>query len=211
MARRMASEAFRGEQERDRYAPHVRAINELVDDLRDLDGRGWMPYVAPWHGGAEARVLSVLRDPGPKTQDTVGSGFLCLENDDPTAELQCRAFSEAGIDPYDITPWNAYPWYINRKPSASQREAGVGPLLRLINLFPRLRVVLLQGGDARDTWLRLRTRHPALVQGLKIEVVMTYHPGRQALWSRDPAIREARAQHRRLAYRHVSDALRHGA
>jgi hypothetical protein len=32
-------------------------------------------------------VLSVLRDPGPKIQDTIGSGFLCLENDDPTAEL----------------------------------------------------------------------------------------------------------------------------
>lgn len=90
VARRMASGAFRKEQERDRYAPHVRTINELVDDLRDQDGRGWMPYAAPWHGGVEARVLSVLRDPGPKTQDTVGSGFLCVENDDPTAERQCH-------------------------------------------------------------------------------------------------------------------------
>ncbi|MFC8276504.1 hypothetical protein ACFUJR_29020 [Streptomyces sp. NPDC057271] len=88
MARQMADETFRTDQERNRYAAHVRAINELVDGLRDQDGRGWMPYVAPWHGGTEARVLSVLRDPGPKTQDGTGSGFLCTENDDPTAERQ---------------------------------------------------------------------------------------------------------------------------
>ena len=64
-------------QERDRYAAHVRPVNELVDELHDLDGRGWMPHVAPVHGGVEARVLSVLRDPGPKTQDGVGSPGLC--------------------------------------------------------------------------------------------------------------------------------------
>lgn len=103
----MADEPFRVTQEQARYAPHVRAINELVDQLRDPGGRGWMPYVAPWHGGVHARVLSVLRDPGPKTQDGAGSGFLCVENDDPTAELQCRAFAEVGIDAHDVTPWNA--------------------------------------------------------------------------------------------------------
>src|SRR5215211_5814233 len=88
MVRRMRDPGFRLEQERGRYAPHVRPVNELVDELRCRHGRGWMPYVAPWHGGVLARVLSVLRDPGPKTQDGVGSGFLCIENDDPTAELQ---------------------------------------------------------------------------------------------------------------------------
>ncbi|WP_052762081.1 uracil-DNA glycosylase family protein [Jiangella alkaliphila] len=91
----MADPAFRAEQERGRYAPHVRPINEFVDTLRDQDGRGWMPHVAPLHGGVEARLLSLLRDPGPKTRDGVGSGFLCIENDDPTAELQDIAFREA--------------------------------------------------------------------------------------------------------------------
>src|SRR5258708_3149377 len=81
VARRMADGKFRLEQHQPRYAPHVRPINEMVDGLRDQDGRGWMPHVAPWHGGVQARVLSVLRDPGPKTADDVGSGFLCVEND----------------------------------------------------------------------------------------------------------------------------------
>jgi hypothetical protein len=58
MVRRMADPEFRAEQDRDRYAPHVRPVNELVDDLRDQDGRGWMPHVAPLHGGVTARVLS---------------------------------------------------------------------------------------------------------------------------------------------------------
>jgi len=74
MARQMREEAFRIEQEQGRYAPHVRPVNEMVDALRDQDGRGWMPHVAPWHGGVEARVLSILRDPGPKTQEGAGSG-----------------------------------------------------------------------------------------------------------------------------------------
>ena len=208
MARRMADESFRVEQEQARYAPHVRAINELVDQLRDPGGRGWMPYVAPWHGGVHARVLSVLRDPGPKTQDGVGSGFLCVENDDPTAELQCRAFAEVGIDARDVTPWNAYPWYINRAPNASERQAGIDPLLRLLRLLPNLLVVLLQGRDAQDTWRRLTRQYGEILGDQRFQVVSTYHPGRQALWSRDPVVRAARAQDRVHAYIRVAEALR---
>ena len=104
----MADLAFRQLEEADRYAPHVRPINELVDALRD-DARGWMPHIAPLHGGTAAQVLSVLRDPGPATRDTVGSGFLCIENDDLTAERQLQMFADVGITPADITPWNAYP------------------------------------------------------------------------------------------------------
>ncbi|KQX55408.1 MULTISPECIES: uracil-DNA glycosylase [unclassified Streptomyces] len=208
MARQMADETFRTDQERNRYAAHVRAINELVDGLRDQDGRGWMPYVAPWHGGTEARVLSVLRDPGPKTQDGTGSGFLCTENDDPTAERQCRAFEQAGIGARDVTPWNAYPWYINRKPDASEQKAGADALARLLGLMPDLRVVLLQGGDAQATWRRLEKAHPALAGQERFQVVRTYHPGRQALWSPDPEVRAAREQHREDALRQVADILR---
>jgi hypothetical protein len=208
LVRRMADETFRVEQDQARYAPHVRAINEMVDGLRGQHGRGWMPHVAPWHGGVQARALSVLRDPGPKTRDGIGSGFLCVENDDPTAELQCRAFTAAGIHARDVTPWNAYPWYINRAPNASERQAGVDPLVRLLGLLPHLRVVLLQGLDAQDTWHRLAKRHLEIVQREQFQIVSTYHPGRQALWSRDPAIRHARAQDRVHAYLRVAEALR---
>ncbi|WP_327003056.1 uracil-DNA glycosylase [Dactylosporangium sp. NBC_01737] len=185
----------------------MRPINELVDELRDPDGRGWMPYVAPVHGGVNARVLSILRDPGPKTQDGTGSGYLCIENDDATAEQQYLAFQTAGIDVHDLMPWNAYPWYINRKPTAAELDAGVEPLVRLLDLLPRLTVVLLQGGDARSTWHRLTRRRPDLVADRHLTVIGTHHPGRQALWSADPAVREQRQQHRLDAYQQVAGAL----
>jgi uracil-DNA glycosylase len=204
----MRDEAFRVEQEQGRYSPHVRPINEMVDALREPEGRGWMPHVAPWHGGTDARVLSVLRDPGPKTLDGVGSGFLCVENDDPTAELQARIFEEAGIAPRDVTPWNAYPWYINRSPKAAELQAGAEVLGALLGMMTKAEVVLLQGNEAQDVWRRLLKAHPEAVRDRSLEIVSTYHPGRQALFVRDPEERVRRAQHRIGSYRRVGDTLR---
>ncbi|MDT7617252.1 MAG: hypothetical protein QOF00_4699 [Pseudonocardiales bacterium] len=149
----MSDPAFRAAQEADRYAPHVKPINELVDSLRD-DVRGWMPHVAPLHRGIHAGVLSVLRDPGPATQAGSGSGFLCIENDDPTAERQLELFTEAGMTPADVTPWNAYPWYINAAPKPAQLDLGVESLVELLDLMTDLRVVFLQGNDARSSLIK---------------------------------------------------------
>src|SRR6266540_143620 len=56
--------------------------------------------VAPIYGGVEAEMLSVLRDPGPMTNAALdGSGFSCLENDDPAAELFATLLAAAGIAP----------------------------------------------------------------------------------------------------------------
>lgn len=92
----MKDATFRAEQWTGRYDSHVELINRFVDSLiaeGESTGKGWMPYLAPWHGGAEARVLSILRDSGPKTQKEGGSGMLCIENDDPTAAKQCELFA----------------------------------------------------------------------------------------------------------------------
>lgn len=132
---------------------------------------------------------------------------MCTENDDPTAQRQAQMFAKVGVAPRDITPWNAYPWYVNRVLTAAERQAGVEPLLRLIDLMPRLRVVLLQGRDAQDGWKRVVTVRPRLVRDRCLTVVATYHPGRQALWSPDPKVRAARAQHRRDAYERVVQIL----
>jgi hypothetical protein len=202
----MADPAFRAQQHRDRYAPHIRPINELVDELRK-QGAEWLPYVAPLHGGINATVLTVLRDPGPATQVDSGSGFLCTENDDATAEQQATGFAAAGIAPGDVTPWNAYPWYINAKPTAAQLEAGVEPLLRLMALMPHLRTVLLQGGEAKAAWRRVLRRQPSLAGERRLQVISTYHPGRQALWSPDAKERARRRQERVNAYGRVAASL----
>ena len=73
------------------------------------------------------------------TQDDVGSGFLCMENDDPTAETICGLFQDAGIIGSDIVPWNMYPWYINRAPKGLELDEGIHPLKKMIDLLPQLR------------------------------------------------------------------------
>lgn len=167
MPRRMADDDFRREQEQHRFDPHVAPVNALVDRLSDPDGREWMPYVAPMHGGADAILLSLTRDPRPATQRHKGSGFLSLENDDPVAEQQWHRFTEAGIDLRTVLPWNAYPWYTPHRPSEAELEAGVNALARLVAIAPALQVVLLQGRTAREAWRALLVRFPETARGLK--------------------------------------------
>lgn len=188
--------------------PHIAPINNFVVGLRDPDADRWVPEVAPMHAGVDAVVLSVLRDPGPKTQAGSGSGFLCIENDDPTAERQCELFAEHGISPRLVLPWNAYPWYINRAPNAAEREAGAEVLVDLIQLLPELRVVLLQGNDAADVWRRVMRRQPNLLSERGIEVAESIHPGRQALWTPDESVRHARIAKQRVAIERVAAILK---
>jgi hypothetical protein len=110
MTRRMADAAFLSSQQAGAHSePHMAPINAFVDKIRDKDGRGWVPYIAPHHGGTDAQILSILRDPGPAAHSDKGSGFLSVENDDPTAERQARLFETHGISPRIVLPWNAYP------------------------------------------------------------------------------------------------------
>ena len=184
---------------------HVAPINALVDELRGW-GRGWVPYVAPIYGGVDARMLSVLRDPGRGTNDASdGSGFLCLENDDATAEQFANLLDEAGISPAEMVPWNAYPWFINRRPKTGELDAGIEPLRRLVELLPRLRVVMLNGTDAQTAWRRFARRHAGTVQSLV--VIATYHTSRQALWTSDPAVREERLRKLRGAFAEARNTL----
>lgn len=110
MVRRMRDANFRAEQLAGLRDPHIAPINALVDDILDSAAGLWAPYVAPMYGGVKARLLSVLRDPGPKTNvDHGGSGFLCMENHDATAEKISGLFADARIGAREIVPWNAYP------------------------------------------------------------------------------------------------------
>jgi hypothetical protein len=175
----MSDPQFRQRQLDGLRLPHIAPVNALVDELSDPGGRGWVPYLAPAYGGVAARVLCVLRDPGPKTNDERGgSGFLSPENDDPTARRFAALLDGAGIPVSEILAWNAYPWYVNAKPAPAELEVGVEPLRRLLGILPRLRVVMLHGGSAQDGWKRLARRHPGLAAGF--EAIPTYHTSNQA-------------------------------
>jgi len=204
----MSDPAFRADQRQRRYDAHIEPINRYVDEIRAY-GLGWAPYVAPLHGGVEARVLSILRDPGPATQDVDGgSGFLCVENDDPSAELQCAQLEHAGLTAADLLPWNAYPWYINRKPNVPELVLGLPTIVRLLELAPKIKVVLLQGADAQRSWRLFLKRHSDIVASRSLIAVDSYHPGKQALFTPDPVERARRAERRFESFREVAGHLR---
>ena len=208
MARQMSQAAYREDQWAHRYDAHVAPFNRLVDELGRHDEAGSPPYIAPMYRGVRARALAILRDPGPKAAGVHGSGFLSTENNDPTAERQYDFIVSAGIDPADVLPWNAYPWYINAAPNAAQTRAGTGPLHRVLQLLPSLKVVLLFGGDARRAWKYFTNGYPRYAEDRGIEVFPTYHPGRQALWHKDPEVRATREASIRETFAQAADILR---
>lgn len=181
---RMADRTFRAAALAAVHDEPVRAINELVEELR-ADRRGWVPYVAPTYGGVTAELLLLFRDPGPMTNpDNAGSGFLSAENDDESARRCAWLLDTVGVSQARCVSWNAYPWYINRKPGPTELDAGLLPLRRLLGLLPRLRVVLLCGADAQDSWKRLRQRYNRVAANYT--PIPTYHTSQQAFWVAEP-------------------------
>lgn len=176
---------YRADLHRRRYDPHVRPVNELVDALRAEHEDAFIPYVAPTYGGTNARMLALLQDPGPKTRPDRrdGSDMLCIENADPTAERYKALLAANGIDVCDIQAWNAFPWRpttIERRghrtlaPTDEDMIHATDALARLVELLPRLRVVLLHGVQAKSAWPRLQQAYPELASGVR--AVDSWHP-----------------------------------
>lgn len=205
--RQMALADFKEQQEAGLDAPHVAQLNAMIRRLTK-SGPAPVPFISPYHGGADARVLTLLRDPGPKADATKGSGYLCIQNDDPSAESQALQFAAAGIEPSDVTPWNAYPWYINRAPTPNELGFGADALASLLEITPEVSVIMLQGVDAKKGWSVFRTRHRELIEDRKLSVVGTCHPSPQALFHPDPEVQARRYKHRMHTAAEVAAILR---
>lgn len=156
----------------------------------------------------DALALSISRDPGPQAGGDKGSGFLSVENDDPSAERMGQFFRGAGIDYRDVVPWNVYPWYINANPTTEQLRAGVEPLRQLMGLMPHLRVVLVHGTSAEKGWKLFLREYLDVVERRGIAWVSTYHTSRQALQTPDPVERGYREAHIRNACALAASVLR---
>lgn len=131
-----------------------------------------------------------------------------LGNDDATAERIAALFAGVGITAGDVAPWNAYPRYINKSPTAAQLKAGVAPMAVLSALLSILRVVMLHGGSAKNTWTRLTRRYRSFEEDRGLTAIATYHTSRQAFWHPDPSERMRRAAHLTEAFKQASDVLR---
>ena len=98
MARHMQSNAYLAAQMARRYEPHIAPTNELVDALCREQPSRWVPYVSSDFGGTRAEVLFLFSDPGPGTDPAVGgSGFLCVNNDDPSADRFSDCLAKAKL------------------------------------------------------------------------------------------------------------------
>ncbi|MGV9864811.1 hypothetical protein [Rhodococcus koreensis] len=177
---RCRDKAYRDGLYRRRYDPSVRAINKYVDKLRS-ERRVSIPYVAPTYGGVDAQLLTLMQDPGPKTDlaNADGSGMICLENVDLSAARQKFFLDEAGISISEIVSWNAYPWP-KPHPQTDRSDRDAAEALRgFLMLTPNLEVVILNGTVARRIWRVLKEIDPACVAN--ISPYPTFHTSERAV------------------------------
>jgi hypothetical protein len=144
----------------------------------------------------------------PSTAAGAYTGFLCIENPNPTAANIKQLVQDAGIRPEDMLPWNAYPWFTeHERVSAAELELGIEPWLHLMALLPALRVIMLLGVSAQDGWKRLLKRQPELASRPGLLVIRSYSPGPGALRGADRQERARRQQDLRDAFRRAAAAI----
>ena len=205
MPRQMKNAEYRLQQCAKKFDYPIGPINQLVCELNE-NNELKVPFVAPIYGGVNARMLSIMRDPGPMADEQKGSGFIGMENDDPTAERLCN-LCERHLQVSDLMLWNSYPWYINSIPKVAQLKAGLEPLKRLLDLLPNLRVIMLHGVVTKDSWKFFGEAYPEYLAERNFEVIATYHTSNQAFIHKDPAVRAKRKQNLEDAYAQAAEIL----
>jgi hypothetical protein len=150
------------------YAPNVKALNELVDAIRQ-ETRAHVPWVDPFCGGVDAKLLLVFLRPGPR--GAMATNFLSLANGDETARNTITLLQEAGLKYSDVTFWNAVPWSGPREEPISTGMLQHGGLFlrRMLEHLASLRAIMLIGEMAK----RLRQHVPQS----GAEIITCAHPG----------------------------------
>jgi hypothetical protein len=145
--------------EADIFSKRVASLNNWVLELRKrLGPKAIVPWFDPEDGGIEGQILWLLEAPGPKaTRERGGSGFISCNNNDGTAQNTWETREKAGVSRKLVVHWNVIPYYLgsSTKIRAHDKDdiAAVGPLLReLLNLLPKLQVVILGGKAASKVW-----------------------------------------------------------
>lgn len=152
---------------------------ELVDQIRKEQGLGCeVPGFDPENGGEQARYLFLLEAPGPTAVQT---GYVSLNNPDPTARNFQRQLRVAGIGKEEIAVWNVVPWYLGderrrkiRGANSTDIRAGRKYLKSLVTAMPGLQSIVLVGGAARKA-------HVFLSRVTTARILSCHHPSAQAL------------------------------
>lgn len=86
-----------------------------------------LPHFDPAEAGTSARALLLLEAPVPNTvPEWGGSGFISVDNNDPTAQNVWQTRNEVGLHEHTLA-WNIVPWVLGRasvKPSKVELAQG---------------------------------------------------------------------------------------
>lgn len=167
--------------------PHIAQLTDWVAALRAGDPDTEYPDFDPEGGGIEADILFLKEKPGPRTSFRAGgSGFISVNNDDPTAEWSCRFMAQAGILQSRTCSWNIIPgWNGQIAYRSKERREGLPHVLKLLCLLPGLRVVVLVGKVAQRALSKVTLRPD-------LKVVTSAHPAlrvrnaNRAAWEQIP-------------------------
>ncbi|MDQ3579948.1 MAG: uracil-DNA glycosylase [Actinomycetota bacterium] len=157
---------------------NLTALVRKIATARNAD----VPWFDPASGGSHSRVLCLVESPGPKSARTSsGSGIISVDNDDQTAANSFRAMEEAGLQRNSAMNWNVVPWYLDtvRRPTSAEIRSAVPWLVELLALLNDLRVVVLLGAAARESWTLIQQQRQVNLSTIKL--LMAPHPSPQSI------------------------------
>lgn len=135
-------------------------LNEWLAEVRATRPNDQFPDFDPAEAGVDARVLFIGKAPSgaaPIQENGAGSGFISVDNDDDSAEINWRFRDEAGIGHEVGLQWNIVPWWAGRGakgPTAADYATGAKHLRQLLRLLPRVEVIALCGKEVQNAWAR---------------------------------------------------------
>ena len=130
-------------------APHMRDLEQLRLRIEAASGET-VPHFDPDSGGVDAEALFVLRDPSVAASEV--SGFISIDNNDPTARAATSFYDATGLDRQRTLHWNAVPWEVGKRPIAQQAQLAGPYLQELVSMLSLLKVIVVLGRPARESW-----------------------------------------------------------
>jgi uracil-DNA glycosylase len=131
--------------------PNVQPLTNLIRGWKQqCPGRDF-PFVDPDDGGIFAKVLFLQHTPGRRA---VTTGYVSIDNPDPTAWNVSKALGYAGFGRADYICWNVVPYFISTedkdgKATTAQIRDAAHYTQAFIGMLPHLRVVVFCGRKAQ--------------------------------------------------------------
>jgi uracil-DNA glycosylase len=152
---------------------HIAPLTAFVAVIRrEMGSEYQLPEFDPMDGGTQAECLFLLEAPGPKA---IVTGFVSRNNPDETAKNFFELNQAVGLTRNRTVSWNVVPWYVGngtqiRPVDAKDLTRSLPYISKLLNLLPRLRLVVLVGKKAARTEPLIAQLNPSL------QILKTPHP-----------------------------------